>query len=92
MKNRLTQTIAQATRTKSKLFCAYITLGYPSLAQTERIIPVAITTPYFQVTSPVEVGKLLMRLWPGTTLREIEIRDQAMSFNEFVHGQLELST
>lgn len=54
--------------------------------------PVAVTTPYFDVKSPVEVGKVIFRLWPGTTLREIEIRDQAVGFNEFVHGQLELST
>jgi len=54
--------------------------------------PVSITTPYFQVQSPVSMGKVVLRLWPGTSLREVEIRDQALSFNEFVHGQLELST
>lgn len=53
---------------------------------------VAVSTPYFPVTSPVDVGKIIFRLWPGTKLREIDIRDQAVQFNEFVHGQLELST
>jgi len=54
--------------------------------------PVAVTTPYFQIQSPISLGKVVLRLWPGTTFREMEIRDQALAFNEFVHGQLELST
>ncbi len=38
MKNRLSQKLKEAKSNKSKLFCAYITLGYPSLATTERMI------------------------------------------------------
>jgi len=53
--------------------------------------PVSITTPYFPVPPLVEVGKVGLRLWPGTVIREVEIRDQLFSFNEFVHGQLELN-
>jgi tryptophan synthase alpha chain len=38
MKNRLTTVLEHAKRNRSKLFCAYITLGYPTLAQTERLV------------------------------------------------------
>lgn len=37
-KNLLAQKIAEAKRKRQKLFCAFLTLGYPSLAATERLI------------------------------------------------------
>ena len=37
-KNLLTQKIAQAKRREQKLFCVFLTLGYPNLAATERLI------------------------------------------------------
>jgi len=54
--------------------------------------PVAVNTPYFPVSSPVEIGKVAMRLWPGASLRKIEVRDQNTGFNEFTYGQLEISS
>lgn len=54
--------------------------------------PVAISTPYFQVPTQIQVGKVGLRLWPGAILREVEVRDQLTLFNEFVHGQLELTS
>lgn len=54
--------------------------------------PVSVSTPYFPVATTVEVGKVGLRLWPGAIVRELEIRDQLISFNEFVRGQLELNT
>lgn len=51
-------------------------------------VPVTVSTPYFPVETNLEVGKVGLRLWPGTKIREIEIRDQLSSFNEFVNGQL----
>jgi tryptophan synthase alpha chain len=36
--NFLTQKIGQARRKKKKLFCVFLTLGYPNLAATERLI------------------------------------------------------
>ena len=39
MNNRLIQKIKEAKKKSSKLFCAYLTLGYPSLGSTERLIP-----------------------------------------------------
>lgn len=53
--------------------------------------PVAVNTPYFPVASPVDVGKVAFRLWPGAIIRGTEIRSQAKGFNEFAYGQLELS-
>jgi hypothetical protein len=55
-------------------------------------VPVAVNTPYFPVESTVEIGKLAFRLWPGTTLRKVEVRDQTTGFNEFTYGQLEISS
>ncbi|MFH0984542.1 MAG: tryptophan synthase subunit alpha [Candidatus Omnitrophota bacterium] len=36
--NRLDQKIREARRKKGKLFCVFLTLGYPSIAATERLI------------------------------------------------------
>ena len=38
MKNLLTVRIKDAQRKKKKLFCVFLTLGYPSIAATERLI------------------------------------------------------
>ncbi len=38
MKNRLLQKINEAKRKKRKLFCAFLTLGYPNVAATEKLI------------------------------------------------------
>ena len=38
MKNRLTQKIKEAQRKKRKLFCAFLTLGYPNIQATEKLI------------------------------------------------------
>ena len=38
MKNRLSQKLKDSAQNKRKLFCAYLTLGYPSLQTTERMI------------------------------------------------------
>lgn len=36
--NRLTEKVKWAKRNKQKLFCAYITLGYPNVSTTEKLI------------------------------------------------------
>lgn len=38
MKNLLTVKISEARKKKRKLFCVFLTLGYPSIAATERLI------------------------------------------------------
>jgi hypothetical protein len=52
--------------------------------------PVVVNTPYFTATSDAPIGKVAFRLWPGTTMRSAEIRDQLIQFNEFTNGQLQL--
>lgn len=63
----------------------------PSLtaAQTN---PVTVSTPYFPIDPLYDLGKVGLRLWPGAIVRDVEIRDQLVSFNEFTYGQLELSS
>lgn len=39
MDNRLTQKLKEAKKKKTKLFCAYLTLGFPKLSTTEALIP-----------------------------------------------------
>ena len=52
--------------------------------------PVTITTPYFPIAldSMRPCGKVGFRLWPGATLRRMDLRTQMTLFNEFVYGQL----
>lgn len=38
MKNRLLKKIEEARRSKKKLFCAFVTLGYPTIRSTEKLI------------------------------------------------------
>ena len=54
--------------------------------------PVNVTTPYFPIDPIYELGKVGLRLWPGAIIRDVEIRDQLISYNEFVHGQLQLTS
>lgn len=53
--------------------------------------PVAVDTPYFPVNWTNPVGKVAFRMFPGAIVRQIEIHDRLLSFNEYVHGQLTLS-
>lgn len=39
MMNRLTQKLREAGKRKEKLFCAYLTLGFPNLKTTEALLP-----------------------------------------------------
>jgi len=62
----------------------------PSTADSAALsTPVAVNTPYFPLTS--RIGKFGTRLWPGATVREIKVADQAFHCNEFKYGQLEIS-
>ena len=51
--------------------------------------PVAITTPYFPVTTR-KSGRSGLRLWPGATVRSFELRTNAIAYSEFAYGQLEV--
>lgn len=50
--------------------------------------PVAVSTPYYPLTSAIPVGKAAFRMWPGAVMRAADIRDNLSTFNEFTHGQL----
>ena len=54
--------------------------------------PVVVNTPYFPINSAQPIGKVVFRLWPGATMRQVEVRDQLLNFNEFTFGQLKLSS
>jgi hypothetical protein len=55
--------------------------------------PVDIATPYFPITQDVDrsFGKVGFRMWPGATMRRMDLRTQLTLFNEFAYGQLEVS-
>lgn len=57
---------------------------------SELLPPVVVNTPYFPVESPTTIGKVGFRLWPGAIVRQVEIRDRLVNFNEFSYGQLRL--
>lgn len=54
--------------------------------------PVTVNTPYFPVESAQPIGKVVFRLWPGASMRQVEVRDQLINFNEFSYGQLKLTS
>lgn len=55
--------------------------------------PVTIDTPYFPIEQDAnkQFGKCGVRLWPGATIRRMDVRTQITLYNEFVYGQLEVS-
>jgi hypothetical protein len=55
--------------------------------------PVTISTPYFTIPtdSTQPFGKCGLRLWPGATVRRIDVRTQLTSFNEYAYGQISIA-
>lgn len=65
----------------------------PSSALSNNLdTPVVVTTPYFPIGIDVnrQFGKNGIRLWPGSSIRRIDIRTQSTTFSEFTYGQLEV--
>jgi hypothetical protein len=54
--------------------------------------PVAVNTPFFPISSQVPVGKVALRMFPGAIVRQLELRDALVAFNEFTNGQLQISS
>jgi hypothetical protein len=52
--------------------------------------PVVVNTPYFPLTSNVEIGKVGLRMFPTATVRKVEVSDQSAQHNEYQYGQLTL--
>jgi hypothetical protein len=62
----------------------------PSPTASARLpVPTTVTTPYFPI-NPLQIGKVGMRMWPGTLMRSAEVRDQNVGFNEYTLGQLQI--
>ena len=56
-------------------------------------VPTVVNTPYFPLLDEsFNLGKVGLRLWPGSKVRQLEVRDMNLQFSEFKYGQLELST
>lgn len=55
--------------------------------------PVTIDTPYFPITVDTnqQIGKVGMRMWPGSKIRRMDVRTQITLFSEFTYGQLEVT-
>jgi len=64
-----------------------------ALASADLPTPVAVNTPYFPLEDwEIDTGKVVFRMWPGTILREVEVRGQLTKYSEYTHGQLEVSS
>jgi len=50
--------------------------------------PVTIDTPYYPVD--MKKGKIALRMFPGTKIREVEIQSQTRLFNEFTNGNIRI--
>lgn len=49
-----------------------------------------IDTPYFPVSLTESYGKFGMRMWPGASVRKVEVNGQVSNYSEYIHGQLSL--
>ena len=52
--------------------------------------PMGVTSPYFPITSNRMVGKCGVRLWPGYSIRHIDVRAQLHAQSPFSYGQISL--
>jgi hypothetical protein len=54
--------------------------------------PVDVQTPYFAIENDPnqQYGKNGARLWPGASMRRMDVRTQLTVYNEFTYGQLEI--
>jgi hypothetical protein len=52
---------------------------------------VGVNTPYFPVNWDKPVGKVAFRMFPGASMRQIEIFDRLIMHNEYLYGQLSLN-
>jgi len=58
-------------------------------ASSQLPVPVPVNSPYFPNRDD-KVSKVGLRMFPGTLVREVTVRDQNIGFNEFVRGQLKI--
>ena len=54
--------------------------------------PVAVNTPYFPLQTLMTHGKTALRLFPGSVIRSLELRNQVINYNEYTKGQLSITS
>lgn len=81
MKNKLDQRISEAKRKKQKLFCVFLTLGYPNIAATERLIlsaekaDVDIIELGFPFSDPLADGPTIQHASEQALKKHVAIKD-----------------
>ncbi len=81
MNNRLIERIRTAQRSKQKLFCAFLTLGYPTLAKTARLIEgfdklgVDIVELGFPFSDPLADGPTIQFSSEWALKRGVQVKD-----------------
>lgn len=66
----------------------------PSASLSSQLpVPVILDSPYFPITESdnMEFGKMGVRMWPGATMRRMNVRNQIINFSEFKYGQLQVT-
>ena len=63
-----------------------------TVASANLPIPVAVNTPYFPIKPQIARGKVCLRMFPGASVRSMDIKDQLTAFNEYSYSQLELTS
>lgn len=53
--------------------------------------PVTVNTAWFPINPQVDQGKVAFRMFPGAIVRDVQIYDQLIQFNEFTNGLTELT-
>ena len=79
--NRITQTLSQASRARRKLFCAFLTLGYPNLAFTKRLIKemgaagVDLVELGFPFSDPLADGPVIQKASEHALRKKVSLKD-----------------
>lgn len=81
MKNRITQVLELAAKNRRKIFCAYVTLGFPELAFTKRLIKqmdragVDLVELGFPFSDPLADGPVIQRASEHALRKKVSMAD-----------------
>jgi len=79
--NRITRTLGRAARNRRKLFCAFLTLGYPNLAFTKRLIKemetagVDLVELGFPFSDPLADGPVIQKASEHALRKKVSLND-----------------
>lgn len=62
-----------------------------TVASANLATPVTVNSPWFPINPQIDVGKVAFRMFPGAIIRDVEIYDQLINFNEFTNSQAQLT-